>query len=310
MKNLGRHLSVIHLFILSLFAVSCTEEVDTSARYVFTERTIASYLDDHQQFSEYVRLLKEQKVSDVSETSVYQLMTAYGYYTCFAPTNEAIQLYLDSLVIKRVIPEANWDAFPDERSRDSIRAVIVLNSILDGTKQMKTFYSADFPKTNEEFEINTMADRKISVTYYKQDPDSLSIDGICPVSKNNRDIEAINGFIHQVSYVINPSNETLGSTLHKFSSDYESNLSVMARMVEICGLVDTLTKVRDERYEKLYKSWGFSRFQLAAAQLANPPTRASQVRLYVLCRDRRILGGDAWQRPQGYHQGRCRELGG
>ena len=275
MKHLGRHLSVIQFIILSLFIVGCTEEVDTSARYVFTERTIASYLDDHQQYSEYVRLLKEQKVSDVSETSVYQLMTAYGFYTCFAPTNEAIQLYLDSLVIKRIIPEANWDAFPDERTRDSIRAVIVLNSILDGTKQMMAFFSADFPDTNEEFEINTMADRKISVTYYKQDPDSMSIDGICPVSKINRDIEAINGYIHQVSYVINPSNETMGSTLHKFAFDSESNLSVMSRMVEVCGLIDTLTKVRDERYEKLYKSGAFPNFkwQLRSFEIEPPEHR-------------------------------------
>ena len=315
MKNLGRHLSVIHFFILSLFVVGCTEDVDTSARYVFTERTIASYLEDHQQYSEYVRLLKEQKVSDISETSVYQLMTAYGYYTCFAPTNDAIQLYLDSLVIKRIIPEANWDAFPDERTRDSIRAVVVLNSILDGTKQMKTFYSADFPKTNEEFEINTMADRKISVTYYKQDPDSLSIDGICPVSKKNRDIETINGFIHQVSYVINPSNETMGSTLHKFSFDYESNLSVMARMVEICGLIDTLTKVRDERYEKLYRSGAFPDFnwQLRSWPIPPPEHRKYGYTLFAetdefweetLGKDRRDITKEDvinWVDDQGYY---------
>ena len=138
--------------------VGCTEDVDTSARYVFRERTIASYLEDHEQFSEYVRLLKEQKVSDVSETSVYQLMTAYGYYTCFAPTNDAIQKYLDSLVIKGIIPEADWNSFPDERTLDSIRSVLVLNSILDGTKQEKTYITPEFPKTNEEFDINTMAD--------------------------------------------------------------------------------------------------------------------------------------------------------
>ena len=93
------------LFIAAVLAVSCTEDIDTSARYVFKERTIASYLTSHDQFSEYVRLLKEQKVSEVSETSVYQLMTAYGAYTCFAPTNDAIQLYLDTLCIKGVIPE-------------------------------------------------------------------------------------------------------------------------------------------------------------------------------------------------------------
>lgn len=240
--------------LLPVAIIGCTENIDTSARYVFKERTIASYLEDHAQFSEYVRLLKEQRVSEVSATSVYQLMTAYGYYTCFAPTNKAIQLYLDSLVIKEIIPEASWDAFPNERAKDSIRSVIVLNSILDGTKQEITYFTAEFPKTNEEFSISTMADRKISVTYDKKDLDSCLIDGICPVSKRNRDIEAINGYIHEVGYVINPSNETLGSTLHKYAADNNSNLSVIARLVEVCGLTDTLSVVKDERYESLYRT--------------------------------------------------------
>ena len=264
-----KYFAYILLFVV-VFA-SCTEDVDMSARYVFRERTIASYLDDHSQFTEYVRLLKEQKVSDVSETSVYQLMTAYGYYTCFAPTNDAIQLYLDSLVIKGIIPEAHWDAFPDVRSKDSIRSIVVLNSILDGTKFEKTFHTSDFPKTNEEFSINTMADRKISVTYSKEDLDSYNIDGICPVSRNNRDIEAINGCVHEVGYVINPSNETLGSTLHKFTTDYTSGFSIMAQLVEACGLIDTLTRVRDERYETLYKTGAFPDFNWQLRSWPIPP---------------------------------------
>ena len=294
---------------------ACHEDIDTSARYVFTERTIASYLDDHAQFSEYVRLLKEQPVSDVSKTTVYQLMTAYGYYTCFAPTNDAIQMYLDSLVIKGIIPEASWDAFPSERARDSVRAVIVLNSILDGTKQERTYISAEFPKTNEEFAINTMADRKISVTYYKQDLDSMSIDGICPVSKKNRDIETINGFIHQLGYVINPSNETLGSTLHKFAFDYESGLSVMANLIETCGLIDTLTKVRDERYEVLYKTGAFPSFkwQLRGWEIPAPEHRKYGFTLFAetddfweaeLGKDRRDIKKEdviAWLENKNYY---------
>ena len=269
------HKWICFIVLAVVIFVGCTEDVDTSARYVFRERTIASYLEDHEQFSEYVRLLKEQKVSDVSETSVYQLMTAYGYYTCFAPTNDAIQKYLDSLVIKGIIPEADWNSFPDERTLDSIRAVLVLNSILDGTKQEKTYITPEFPKTNEEFDINTMADRKISVTYDKKDLDSCSIDGICPVSKKNRDIEAINGFIHEVGYVINPSNETLGSTLHKFTIDPESNLSIMAKLVEACGLVDSLSQVKDERYEQLYKTGAFPSFkwQLRGWEIPAPEHR-------------------------------------
>lgn len=294
---------------------ACHEDIDTSARYVFTERTIASYLDDHAQFSEYVRLLKEQPVSDVSKTTVYQLMTAYGYYTCFAPTNDAIQMYLDSLAIKGIIPEASWDAFPSERAKDSVRAVIVLNSILDGTKQERTYISAEFPKTNEEFAINTMADRKISVTYYKQDLDSMSIDGICPVSKKNRDIEAINGYIHQLGYVINPSNETLGSTLHKYAFDYESGLSVMANLIETCGLIDTLTKVRDERYEVLYKTGAFPSFkwQLRGWEIPAPEHRKYGFTLFAetddfweaeLGKDRRDIKKEdviAWLENKNYY---------
>ncbi|MBQ9169245.1 MAG: fasciclin domain-containing protein [Bacteroidaceae bacterium] len=307
-------LSIVGL--LSCFVLfSCHEDIDTSARYVFKERTVADYLNDHSQFSEYVRLLKEQKVSDVSNTSVYQLMTAYGYYTVFAPTNDAIQMYLDSLVIKGIIPEADWNAFPDERTLDSIRAVLVYNSILDGTKQEKTYVTAEFPKTNEEFDVNTMADRKISVTYYKDDLDSCAIDGICPVSKTNRDIEATNGFIHQVGYVINPSNETLGGTLHKFAFDYESNLCVMAQLVEACGLIETLTAERDENYEKLYRTGAFPKFHwnLLNVDVAPPEHRRFGFTLFAetdefweneLGKDRREITKEDvmdWVEEQGFY---------
>lgn len=306
----------ILLLVSSLLLLcACHEEIDTSARYVFRERTVAGYLEDHPQFSEYVRLMKEQPVSDVSETTVYQLMTAYGYYTVFAPTNEAIQKYLDSLVIKGIIPEADWNAFPDQKTLDSIRSVLVLNSILDGTKYEKTYFTAGFPKTNEEFEVSTMADRKISVTYYQSDLDSMSIDGICPISKRNRDIEAINGFIHEVAYVINPSNETLGSTLHKYAFDYNSGLSVMAGLVEACGLIDSLTKVRDERYEKLYKTGAFPSFnwQLRSWPIPAPEHRKYGFTLFAetdefweeeLGKDRKDITKEdviAWVEKQGYY---------
>lgn len=306
----------ILLLVSSLLLLcACHEEIDTSARYVFRERTVAGYLEEHPQFSEYVRLMKEQPVSDVSETTVYQLMTAYGYYTVFAPTNEAIQKYLDSLVIKGIIPEADWNAFPDQKTLDSIRSVLVLNSILDGTKYEKTYFTAGFPKTNEEFEVNTMADRKISVTYYQSDLDSMSIDGICPISKRNRDIEAINGFIHEVAYVINPSNETLGSTLHKYAFDYNSGLSVMAGLIETCGLIDTLTKVRDERYERLYKTGAFPSFnwQLRSWPIPAPEHRKYGFTLFAetdefweeeLGKDRKDITKEdviAWVEKQGYY---------
>ena len=105
--------------------VACTEEIDTSNRYTFTEETILSYLEKHEQYSEYVQLIKQVEVSSVSESTIAQLLSARGHFTCFAPTNEAIQLYLDTLQRKGILAEATWDCLQSSESLDSIRKVIV-----------------------------------------------------------------------------------------------------------------------------------------------------------------------------------------
>ena len=41
----------------TMLLMGCNEEVDTSARYVFADETIKSYLEKHEHYSEYVKLL-------------------------------------------------------------------------------------------------------------------------------------------------------------------------------------------------------------------------------------------------------------
>ena len=123
---------ILTLSTLFFIICSCTEDIDTSARYVFTEYTVASYLEAHADYSQYLELTKLVPVSGRSKSSVYQLLTARGNYTCFAPTNEAINDYLKDLVEQGLINEPSWDAFTDERKLDSIRKVVVLNTVIDG----------------------------------------------------------------------------------------------------------------------------------------------------------------------------------
>ena len=129
-----------------------------------------------------------------------------------------------------------------------------MNSLIDGKDaNRKTFPVSEFPDNNEEFSLNTMADCKLSVLYSKNDPDSCYIDGICPVSVRNRDIECLNGFIHEVGYAINPTSETLGSTMHLYATQPDCGYFIMAKLIEACGLTDTLSAVKDYEYEKLVK---------------------------------------------------------
>ena len=85
-------------FVAAVVAVclaGCSDEIDTSSRYVFTDKTITQYLQEKDYYSEYVRLLGKRPVSSYSETTLLQLLSARGHYTVFAPTNDAIQAYLD-----------------------------------------------------------------------------------------------------------------------------------------------------------------------------------------------------------------------
>ena len=82
----------------AMMMTACQESIDTTARYVFSEKTIAQYLTSHEEYSEYVRLLGRVRVSSISETTLLQLLSARGHYTVFAPTDQAIRTYLDSLV--------------------------------------------------------------------------------------------------------------------------------------------------------------------------------------------------------------------
>ncbi len=234
--------------------VSCSEEIDTSNRYTFTDETVLSYLEKHEQYSQYVSLLYQVPVSDVSESSVAQLLSARGHYTCFAPTNDAIQLYLDTLFRKGIISEPSWEGFHSEATTDSIRRVIVYNSIIDGG-DFQTYDIASFPKnSNDEFSIANMNDRKLSVVYGTVNTDSIYINDEAPVSLVNRDIETINGRVHEVSLVIAPSNDTMFDMVERWSQDATSGYMVMAKLLLACGLGDTLTAVRDEVWEHLYQT--------------------------------------------------------
>ena len=241
-------------FIVTLvvtFLAGCSEHVDISARYVFKDRTIMQYLEGKEYYSEYVRILNHVPVSSVSKTTVRQLLSARGHFTVFAPTNDAVQAYLDTLCAKGFISEPTWEGFANKNDLDSIERVIAYNSILDGGDQM-AYDVADFPDNEHEFGLNNMNDRKLRIFYGVTDPDSITINGLVSVSKKNRGIALTNGYIHQVEAVIAPSNDRMGEFVTYWARHPESGYSVMSRLVMACGLVDTLNAFRDETWERLY----------------------------------------------------------
>lgn len=239
----------------ALLLMACTETIDESSRYVYKDKTITQYLSGKDYYSEYVYLLGEVPVSSFSNTTLLQLLSARGHYTVFAPTNDAIQTYLDTLCAQGLITEPTWDGFTSERDRDSIYRVIVFNSIIDSGDQ-EAFDVMDFPEHEHEFGEANMNDRKLRVFYGVDDPDSICINGTSLVNRKNRGIVLTNGYIHQVESVIAPSNDLLGEFIAHWARTPKSGYSVMSKLVMACGLEDTLNAFRDDTWEYLYLTGG------------------------------------------------------
>ncbi len=251
---------ILSLTTLFFIICSCTEDIDTSARYVFTEYTVASYLEAHPDYSQYLELTKLVPVSGRSRSSVYQLLTARGNYTCFALTNKAINDYLENLVEQGLISEPSWDAFTDERKLDSVRKVVVQNTVIDGGDMESQRYTIDVittianGKTNAEFPLPNIYDHKLTVSQAKGD--TIFLDKECPIDPVNCDIPVINGVLHKLHKVIAPKDESCARYLQIILDEKREGYLMFAKALQACGFMDTLSAVRDEAYEALYQAEG------------------------------------------------------
>ena len=240
------------LLAVALF-FSCKEEIDTSSRYVYTHHTVTSYLEAHEQYSEYVKMLQRNLVSRISETTLAQLLSARGNYTVFAPTNDALQFFLDSLFARGMLSEPTWDGFTNEHVRDSFEQMIVYNSIIDGGDNT-IYYTNDFPiRQDAELPISNMYDRKLTV--HRSDGgrnvDSLLVCN-APIDERNRDILVLNGIIHAMNRVVAPSNNTMGHLIYSTIKEKRRGFYVSSLLVEAIGLRDSLEKYMDYAYEEKF----------------------------------------------------------
>ena len=214
---------------------SCTDEISTEARYTFTGNTVASYLEENEEyFSSFIEILKRGER--------FSLMKAYGTYTCFAPTNEAVAQYLyeqDSIywATKDTDKPIDNGIHSPELSElsDSMCKVISQTHLID-----RIYLTTDM--TNDIIPRMNLNDRYLSSKY-----DIDTVTGRPALIINNtakvieRDVEVVNGVVHAISSVLAPSTNTVPTQLGQYEF-----FSIFTKALEETGLADSL---------QLYKDW-------------------------------------------------------
>lgn len=226
-------LAVLSAVVVSGSAfVSCSDDIDDSNLYSFTGDVVTSYLDKNEEFSEYVQLLKRTKLSTKATTTLYDLLSTRGNYTCFAPTNDAVHAYVDS-----IMGEQNY---PLDQLNDSIAELIAKNSVID-------------TDDDEALETNMFVEGALSYTnmndrYVTVDFDTLSGQVSYIINSSARiivpDIEVENGYVHVVDAVVASSMAALPSLMETIP-----NLRVFTRLLQETGWADKMQDYLDLDYE-------------------------------------------------------------
>ena len=168
---------------------SCSEEIDDSNLYTFTGQTVIDYLRSDSTLSDIARISDYAGMSD--------RLSAYGTYTCFAPTNEALEVYIDSLY-NDVKSDNHNGLYAGEVPADSVMNRLWKSEKCDSLcKDIIESQVTGQKKTTNDFLTGADITMMLGNTHTpKRVNGEITIDGTTHFIKTDQEVE--NGIVHVI----------------------------------------------------------------------------------------------------------------
>ena len=168
---------------------SCSEEIDDSNLYTFTGQTVIDYLRSDSTLSDIAKISDRAGMSD--------RLSAYGTYTCFAPTNEALKVYIDSLY-NDVKSDNHNGLYAGEVPADSVMNRLWKSEKCDSLcKDIIESQVTGQKKTTNDFLTGADITMMLGNTHTpKRVNGEITIDGTTHFIKTDQEVE--NGIVHVI----------------------------------------------------------------------------------------------------------------
>lgn len=191
---------------------SCSNEPDGENLYTFTGKTIEDYIVSDSDLTSFHYILKRVELD--------KSLAAYGQYTCFAPTNEGIATYIDSLYndVNAPVEHNGMTSNSLEGLNDSLCNDIAKYHLCSGTRTIVDM-------AGDGTTINTMLGYPMSSSIEVEGEyrGSTTLNGVAHII--SADNEAVNGIFHKLDKVISRDTRLLPDVLHSlegYSIFYEA----------------------------------------------------------------------------------------
>lgn len=202
-------------------STSCSDDPTEENYYTFTGEMMSEYLQSRAEFSKYATI--------VERAGLMKQLSAYGHYTCFAPTNDAIDEYLKSRGLSSVDELSKADC-------DTIARTHLINNMYTTSEMYDgTLTTANMNKRYIEVTHGLDADQNAVVILNRMSNVIFSM----------QDDSVENGIMQPVNAVLQSSSRMLPDVLKD-----NPRISLFFQALSKTGLIDSLYAYRDPTYNK------------------------------------------------------------
>ena len=216
--------------LTGMATVSCSDEPDDENFYTFTGEMMSDYFRNRPEYSDFAYIVDQAGMTD--------LLSAYGHYTCFLPSNKVVENYLNKKGLNSVkdLTREQCDTIARTHLVNNMYATIDMN---DGT-------------------LNTanMNKRYIQITHTvdKNDNSVVQLNRMSNIIFELKDDSVENGIIHPIDVLLENSNSSISDVLKA-----NDRIRIFYEGLVATGLRDTLIKTKDESYDgSKYETYSYT----------------------------------------------------
>ena len=208
---------------------SCSDEPDKENFYTFTGEMMSDYLNNRESFSEFRAIVERAGLMD--------LLASYGHYTCFAPTNDAIEAYLAENGLSSIdqLTDEDCDTIARTHLVNNLYSTYEMSQDRLQTANFLGRYIATEQMTDDEDNAIVMLEGTTKTIFGKTYPNGDYI-------HQNDSVE--NGIVHPVDMVIEKSNSLISDLLR-----VNPKVSVFYKALVATGVINEIQGVADENYD-------------------------------------------------------------
>jgi hypothetical protein len=204
----------------SLSFISCSDDPSAENFYTFKGEMMSDYIKNRPQYSDFSYIVDQAGLTD--------LLSAYGHYTCFLPSNTVVETYLKKIGKSSVkdLSQAECDTIARTHLVNNMYATIEMNDGTLNTANMNKRY-IQITHTTDSNQNSVVELNRMSQIIYSEQDDSVE-----------------NGIVQPISTLLENSNSSIADILKA-----NDKITYFYNALVATGLRDSLIKTKDASYD-------------------------------------------------------------